>query len=912
VAQVVDRETGQTIEIPDEELGAAVASGRFGVAPGTRIPVVNEAGEVGTLDFEHLQSGAAATGGFKPATADQIREAKLQQEHGEGLGTVRAGAEAVGRGLTFGGLDVAMRALGADAEGLRERRDRNPIVSTAGEVAGAVAPLLATGGAGAVGLGVRTAGAIPRAVAATGRAVESGVARVAGQGLLGRGAAMGAAGAVEGGLFGVGQAVSGAALDEAPQDPGELAEYVIGHVGQGMLMGGAAGALLGTGAAAVERGVAKGRDLGARLFGRAGREAVEDGIQVADGPLARALRDDPSVARGVDEARRGVLDQVREFPEAAAAKRGWEAHRQKTSVAFREDLTALEKHSDVVFQTQNIADKYREAASLFQKGGHAPVRQLAEASNEAITALKGELQRILKGKGAHRSWERSGSKRLLDFVESQEGAMAKALESGSDDAVAVIFSSMDDIKRLVGNTQDGMRAKGGSGVRDLLRGKYDDFLKTLEREDLWGKTATAMQRKENAGWVPYLDTSRAFRDDFLTHKGGGRSINKFDTVNRGDSGKIGSFLTQFGREANFNREDIFVRTLQSRNRLAQELASRPSASAAVKKAAAEIDATTKRVLATVEETRNLSARAQQFDQMTEMADRTFGGKAALKMAVLGEQAVRTVVDTSQAMARMAGIHNQVSKRVKDAAKAAMVTAKATAVRVGEAAPIAAAAVAETKGTRKERFDRQLQLANEFRSNPTAFSQRIADQIRSVNTVSPAVASAMAATSTRAAEFLASKAPVPNIRGSVLRPDLDKTQRVSDGDMARFLRYATAVEQPMTVVDAIQRGDVTREGIETLREVYPALHRQLVEGIHEQVGQLEKEPPYSVLKQLSIILEQPTHPSLEPRAIASAQAGYAAAMQPKEDAIAPSARQSTNIAGQHQTKTEKLAEGLGTK
>jgi hypothetical protein len=147
---------------------------------------------------------------------------------------------------------------------------------------------------------------------------------------------------------------------------------------------------------------------------------------------------------------------------------------------------------------------------------------------------------------------------------------------------------------------------------------------------------------------------------------------------------------------------------------------------------------------------------------------------------------------------------------------------------------------------------------------------------------------------------------------VLRPDLDKTQRVSDGEMARFLRYATAVEQPMTVIDAIQRGDVTREGIETLREVYPALHRQLVEGIHEQVGQLEKEPTYSVLKQLSIILEQPTHPSLEPRAIASAQAGYAAALQPKEDAIAPSARQSTNLAGQHQTKTEKLAEGLGTK
>jgi hypothetical protein len=904
---VVDQETGERIEVPDHELGQAIASGRYAADPGTRIPVVDQSGKVGTLPIEDIHSGSAETAGFRLATGDEYTQAKLDKQYGTGMATVQAGAEATARGMSFGLSDVALRGLGMDAEGLRERRDRNPVVSTVGEVGGAVAPVLASGGTGALGLGLRGAGAIPRGVAAAGRAAEravtAGLGQAAGRSMLGRGAALGAAATVEGGLYGLGQSVSGAALGEAPEDPAELAEYVLSHVGQGMLLGGATGGLIGVAGAGLARGVERGKSLGTKLLGRATREAVEDGVQVADGPLAKAIR-----AADAPVEERSILQAAQAFPEESAAKQAWPAHRSKASVSLREKLTEIEKHADVVTQSQTIADKYRAAADLMQ--GAPPTAsflQIAKESHEVIGGIKAELQQVLKSPRWRAKWEVTGAKRLMDKIAEHEKLIADAFFSGQADAPAKMFASMDMIKREMGNVQGAMRVKGGSGVREQLRIRYDEPLKLLEREDLWGKGVAEMQRRENAAWVPFLDTSSAYRQDFLTRKGGGRSVNQFDELSRSDSGKIDSFVSQFGTEANFNREDILIRTVESRNQLLQELASRPSASEPVKQAAREADRLAKEVQNIIGETREISKRAQAYDATRERAESMLGGKALFKAAETAAVSYRTAGGTLQAMARLQGVHAQVSQQVSKAASAAVEATKAVALRAGQAAPVAAVALAEGKGTRRERFERTHQIAAAYRANPVGYTQHVARQIQAVHAVDPTTASAMAAAATRGAEFLANKMPRPNVRQSTLRPDLDKTQRVSDADMARFLRYATAVERPMSVIEAVARGDVTREGIETLRVVYPTLHRQLVRDVGKHVGQLKKTPPYSRLQQLSVILERPTHPSMEPQAMVSAQQSYAqAAEQRQSDVMAPSARKGTALAESHQTKTQRIA------
>jgi hypothetical protein len=100
----------------------------------------------------------ALAAGYAPPSATQQEEVRKREEYGTGLGTeVRAGLEGAARGLTFGLSDVAARALGADAEGLAERKARNPYAATGGELAGVGAGFLAP--VGLFGAGVRGAAA---------------------------------------------------------------------------------------------------------------------------------------------------------------------------------------------------------------------------------------------------------------------------------------------------------------------------------------------------------------------------------------------------------------------------------------------------------------------------------------------------------------------------------------------------------------------------------------------------------------------------------------------------------------------------------------------------------------------------------------------------------------------------------
>lgn len=175
------------------------------------------------------------------------KEHRLEKEYGEGLlNDVRAATEGGLRGLTFGLSDLALEALGADEEGLRQRAQRNPVASIGGELVGGVLlPLgAAKGAAGAFGKVVRNT---PAGIAF--RAGERAAARVAastGSGL--RAAATGAG--VEGSIFGAGQGLSNVILSDKPLS----AEAIISEMGSGALFGGALGAGLG----AAENVLAKG------------------------------------------------------------------------------------------------------------------------------------------------------------------------------------------------------------------------------------------------------------------------------------------------------------------------------------------------------------------------------------------------------------------------------------------------------------------------------------------------------------------------------------------------------------------------------------------------------------------------------------------------------------------------------
>lgn len=178
------------------------------------ITVLDPQGRRYTLDSSELD--AAREQGFTLPGEAEAKEAALQSQYGEGLLNEGAAAgEGLLRGATMGLSDLALSKTGlVPEEALRERRKRNPISSTLGDVVGMTfSPISKVGGLARAGLGATTA--------------------------LGRVGAAAAAGGLEGLLFGADQA-----LDEKWLGESDLtAQKLIASAGLGAVLGGAGGGL---------------------------------------------------------------------------------------------------------------------------------------------------------------------------------------------------------------------------------------------------------------------------------------------------------------------------------------------------------------------------------------------------------------------------------------------------------------------------------------------------------------------------------------------------------------------------------------------------------------------------------------------------------------------------------------------
>lgn len=307
---VLTNRAGVSQEFAPEDAAAAYESGEWGADHGTTIPIFNGT-EIQQVPISQahqiLQSGHAL-----PSTHEEYQAQELEKQYGDIGHQLLAGASGAASTLTLGVSDAAIRGVGgkAAAESVRNSQRVHPWTTIAGEIGGAILPILATGGAGAVsegaagaarlgaeGLNVaRGLGEAGNAVRGAGEAME--VARATAPSVLGQAAKIAAAPqnlvsgigeAVEHGVVGLlpkeaktllGQmAVRGTAQgarlgtegaiysgtqylgDQALQEHPDLsASKIISEMGYGALLGGAGGAILGAASPALSELV--GRNAG--------------------------------------------------------------------------------------------------------------------------------------------------------------------------------------------------------------------------------------------------------------------------------------------------------------------------------------------------------------------------------------------------------------------------------------------------------------------------------------------------------------------------------------------------------------------------------------------------------------------------------------------------------------------------
>lgn len=170
---------------------------------------------------------------------------------------------------------------------------------------------------------------------------------------------------------------------------------------------------------------------------------------------------------------------------------------------------------------------------------------------------------------------------------------------------------------------------------------------------------------------------------------------------------------------------------------------------------------------------------------------------------------------------------------------------------------------------------------------------------------PGLRAAIVAQTVRAHDFLQGKLPEP-------APNMHPLQRgeprpPSPAAIAKFGRYAQAVEDPLSVVDDMRRGRITREGVDALRTVYPAIYEQAKTAVLSAMHDKKKPLSWEEETQLGILLGVSTSPLQDPAAVRAMQAAYATP-PPAPAASNGGSLKPLNLAGPAQTASQKLTSG----
>lgn len=478
-----------------------------------RVHMLDATGSPVTVDRADVDAALAAGYGLEQAESVQAR--RVERERSTLGQKALSAAEGALEGATVGlGTAAAVELLGDDyRQAAAERAMVNPGWRGAGQVVGAVAPVLASGGSSLAARGVAGVGAPARGVAALGTAAERGAMRllqgagVTGETVLGRaalrGAGMGAAGAVEGAAYGLGTSIADAAL----QDTEWTADKGLAAMSDGAWYGLATGAPIGVGGSLISSAgkAALTKMVGGKSFKQAVQDFAETRAvkQVTGNNVAiyNEITNFGANPERINRIGRKILD--RELPlggsidEAARAVDNQVTH-------------AVERMKGVAAELDNAGVKV-DSASVLGKVDE----QLDKLRAVDLTSYKQIANRLEREVSPFRKRVEAG----------------RVFSVGTDGAATVrrnykdlSFSEMWDLRKKLDDTirWSSRQANPATDALKALRKNFDDALtETIDREatgaaDMLAKNADSPENVQRIAGL--RDEWKAAKEDFADFK----------------------------------------------------------------------------------------------------------------------------------------------------------------------------------------------------------------------------------------------------------------------------------------------------------------------------------------------------------------------------------------------------------
>lgn len=240
-----------------------------------------------------------------------------------------------------------------------------------------------------------------------------------------------------------------------------------------------------------------------------------------------------------------------------------------------------------------------------------------------------------------------------------------------------------------------------------------------------------------------------------------------------------------------------------------------------------------------------------------------GGAPAAIAAGVGARVVKAYGSQMLAHAARAGAEGQVLSRF----------AAATDAAIGKSAGSFVAGKSLAAGARRVATDVTERKRSASAYDDAAASVRMGGttegRVAGATSSRPDLGASIGAKVDRDRAFLASKLP-PERSAALGR---SKAPPVDPETRERFLRYYRAVTDPLSVLDDMAKGRVTREAVEAIRATSPALFGDIQGKVLHAVSTSKTELPYERRVALSLLLDTPIDPTMSPQFIATIQAVF---------------------------------------
>lgn len=902
-----DYETQQEVSAQDAQ--ALFQQGRLAIQhDATPAYVVDAQGQRYSTDDPSQLSDLLAQG-FALETPEQTAQSNAIMEARDS--PIQAGAEALAQGATLGLYGAAAGQLDRGyAEDMLLRRQEFGPGYGALELAGGLAPALASGGAGAF----TPAGLLARGAGAAGKALESNlVARGVGQGAA-RVLGLAAEGALDG-------AVSGAAAQLSEDSLGGTeitAERLAASGGLGALFG------LGAGAAMGGAGVAAGK-VASRVRNRAATEVLADPVERAarDAGYMRFVPDriQENWATLAETSGRATREETLGVLNDANIRSEWLRSGAVKDEANKRLRTAIEKvyKNDIHLRSAGAGEVHAENLTELLPNTPRDAFKAKVESNVVFNNLKDKLE----AEGVADLLEKKRFGKLARDVGFFEQKVNQAFDAGDMAAGNVALANFK--RALWRHAENAAKSNPNSGfardaerwVQEFSQDAEAQVRLLLEREDVFGK-AGRNQKLRNAAWKKAIDSGK--EANAIISRETRRQMEGTDEWWRHERIVDGEKLAkQINNSANPNAEyetkviaehfedldNAYAQFKANGEIPAKQMKQFDEAHAAIREARevfAEISEKVKKfnILDTLEQADK--DRSKLIQSVTSpgtlgVVGGFVGGGlgagvgaavgTALSAATSPGAMIREVTKLEALGRRIRGVEQSTQRKTERAIRRLAMPRETRRKLQSNAVRAAVRYYGIDQAEQKAAAERVEKRLAEFRAEATRLSEAVNYQAADMGGAAPKLTFAYAQLANRAAAFLESKLPRPSATPHRLQPKLNKTNWTTT-DLDKFTKYLAAIRDPESVIEDLEAGRVSPESIEAVKAVYPTLFADMQRIALQEIAKHSSEMPFDSIIQLSLLLDVEGHPLLNPQMQATMRSIDEQAKQQQQQAAAPPA------------------------